>query len=371
VTPVTYPNGTIATIENGLSSVPLNPTSVNAQGLTLRGIQLHYQTPYVQSFNMTLQYQLSSADSVDVGYVGSLSRHLESFIGTNIQSVLLPLGTNSQKYVPFPDFARGSSFADTIGVANYHSLQAKYQRRLSQGLNVLFSYTFAKTRTDAGDLLSGGGVAGYRAPYLPGWGIQQDMGLAPFDIRHAVSASGSYDLPFGRGRKYMNSSNWFTELLLGNWGTNFILTLYTGQPQTINCATSTGAGTGCYALYTGVDPYSGRHDVSQFYNPAAFTTPPAVTQVGQTDYSPLGGGNTQVSGPPMRRLDFSLFKTFPVGETMRFEFRAESFNLTNTPAFAQPGSLNYLDTKNFARITATRDAPNDARELQFALKFYF
>ena len=56
---------------------------------------------------------------------------------------------------------------------------------------------------------------------------------------------------------------------------------------------------------------------------------------------------------------------------MRIEFRAESFNLTNTPSFALPGSLNYLDTVNFARITSTRDAPNDARELQFALKFYW
>jgi hypothetical protein len=369
--PVVFPNGTIATLENGLSGIPLSPSAVNAQGLTLRGIQFHYKTPYVQSYNLTLQYQLTSADSVEAGYVASLSRHLESFVGTNDQSVLLPLGYNPQDYVPFPDFARGSSYADTVGVANYHSLQTKYQRRLAEGLTMLFAYTYAKTLTDAGDLLSGGGVSGYRAPYLPGWGIKKDMGLAPFDIRHAVSFSGSYDLPFGKGHKFMTSSSRIAEFTLGNWSTNWIMTLNTGQPQTIDCATSTGAGTGCYALYTGVDPYSGSHDVSQFYNPAAFRTPPVVTQAGQTDYSPLGGGNTQVSGPPLRRLDFSLFKTFPVNETMRFEFRAESFNLTNTPAFAQPGNLNYLDTANFGRITSTRDAPNDPREIQFALKFYF
>jgi hypothetical protein len=369
--PLVFPNGTTGTLENGLAGVPLNPASVNASGLSLRGIQLNYKTPYVQSYNLTLQYQLTSADSIEAGYVASLSRHLESFVGANDQSVLLPLGYNPQKYVPFPDFARGSSYADTVGVANYHSLQTKYQRRFANGLTGLFSYTFAKTLTDAGDLLSGGGVAGYRAPYLPGWGIKKDMGLAPFDIRHAVSFSGTYDLPFGKGQKYMSNSSRIAEFVLGDWSTNWILTLDTGQPQTINCATGTGAGTGCYALYTGVDPYSGPHNVSQFYNPAAFATPAAVKTVGQTDYSPLGGGNTQVSGPPMRRLDFSLFKTFPITETMRFEFRAESFNLTNTPAFAQPGNLNYLDKANFGRITSTRDAPNDPRELQFALKFYF
>lgn len=371
VAPVQYPNGSIATLENGLSSIPLDPTQVNASGLNLRGIKIHYKTPYVQSYNFTLQYQLTSADAFEAGYVGSLSRHLETFIGSNRESVLLPPGTNPQNYAPFPDFTRGSSYADTIGNANYHSLQTKYQRRFASGFSALLAYTFSKTRTDAGDLLSGGSVGGFRAPYVLGWGIQKDMALAPFDIRHAFSASGTYDLPFGKGHQFMTSPNRFTEFLLGNWQTNWILTLDTGQPQTIGCTKSTGAANGCFALYTGVDPYSGLHNVQQYYNPVAFKDPPVVTQIGQTDFSPLGGGNTQVTGPPIRRLDFSVFKSFPVTERTRVEFRAESFNLTNTPTFAMPGSLNYLDRTNFARIRSTRDAPNDARELQFALKFYW
>jgi hypothetical protein len=373
VSPITYPNGSIATLENGLSSVPLTTTAVNAQGLSLRGIQFRYQTPYVQSYNLTLQYQLSSADSFEAGYVASLSRHLETFIGTNQLPLLLPPGLNAQNYVAFPDFARGSSFADTIGTANYHSLQAKYERRLANGLNALFAYTFAKARTDAGDLLSGGGVSGFRAPGILGWGIKKDTSLADFDIRHAISLSATYDLPFGKGRSYMSSSSRLAQFLFGNWSANGILTLDTGQPQTIGCTKTTGQGTGCYALYTGADPYGGSHDVDHYYNAAAFRDPPIVTAVGQADFSPLGGGNTQVSGPPFRRLDFSLFKSFPITESKRFEFRAESFNLTNHPNFAQPasGNLNFLNTTTFGRITATRDAPNDARELQFALKFYF
>lgn len=371
VSPVTFPNGTIATLENGLSSVPLNPTAVNAKGLALQGIQFHYKTPYVQSYNLTLQYQLSSADSFETAYVASLSRHLETFIGSNQVSMLLPPSLNPQNYVAFPDFARGQSYASTIGTANYHSLQAKYQRRMASGLNALFAYTYAKTRTDAGDLLSGGGVSGFRAPGIAGWGIQKDMALAAFDIRHAITLSATYDLPFGKGRRYLNGSPRVVELLLGNWSTNGIMTLNTGQPQTIGCTKSTGAGTGCYALYTGEDPYGGSHDVNHYYNAAAFRDPPVVTTVGQTDFSPLGGGNTQVIGPPFRRLDFSLFKSFPISESKRFEFRAESFNLTNTPAFAQPSSTNFVNTSTFGRITATRDAPNDARQLQFALKFYF
>jgi hypothetical protein len=371
VTSAQYSNGTIATLENGFTSIPLTPALVNAEGLTLRGIQLHYKTPYTMSTNFTLQYQLSSNDSIEAGYVASLQRHLETFIGTNLQGVLLPPGYNPQNYVAFPDFARGSSFADTIATGNYHSLQAKYQRRLAKGLAALVSYTFSKTRTDAGDLLSGGNVGGFRAPGIAGWGIQGDMGLAPFDIRHAITASGTYDLPFGKGRQWMVSSNRLAEFVLGGWTTNWILTLDTGQPDTVNCTQGTGAGTGCFALYTGINPDSGPHNVSQYYNPAAFTNPGPVTQVGQASFAPLGGGNTQVTAPPFHRLDFSVFKAFPITERKRFEFRAEFFNLTNTPAFAAPGNLNFLDTTNFGRIYSTADAPNDAREIQFALKFYY
>jgi outer membrane receptor protein involved in Fe transport len=368
VAPVLYPNGTVATIENGLSSVPLDPTLVNAKGLNLRGIQLNYQTPYVQSYNFTVEYQLAKSDSLDVGYVASLSRHLETFIGSNYESVLLPPGTNPQNYVPFPDFARGGSYAATAGTANYHSLQTKYQRRMAEGLNMLLSYTYSKTRTDAGDLLSGGYVGGFRAPYVVGWGIQKDMALAPFDIRHALSIAGTYDLPFGRGRHF--PLHGIGEFMLGNWSTNGVLTWDTGQPQTIGCTRSTGAGNGCFALYTGQDLYAGQ-SVAHWYNAAAFADPPVVTQIGQTDMSPLGGGNTQVTGPPVHRLDFSVFKTFPIRERMRVEFRAECFNLTNTPVFNFPGNLNFLNTTNFAQITSTRDAPNDPREIQFALKIYW
>ena len=74
------------------------------------------------------------------------------------------------------------------------------------GFRLLVSYTFSKTRTDAGDLLSNGSLGGFRAPGVPGFGIQGDMGLAAFDIRNAFSASGTYDLPFGKGRRYSSSN---------------------------------------------------------------------------------------------------------------------------------------------------------------------
>ncbi len=368
--PIQYSNGSYGTLESGLTPIPLVPSQVTAEGLALRGIQLHYKTPYYENYNFTLQYQVTPTMTVQAGYVGGVARHLETFPGTNVQSVLLPLNYNPQDYVPYPDFSRGSPYLDTIGISNYNALQTRLEKRYSNGLDLLVSYSLQKTLSDAGDALNGGGLTGsYRAPGIIG--IQGDYGPAAFDIRQAFTASGTYELPVGKDKPYMSHGNRLVEFLLGNWSMNWILTLDTGQPQTIPCATNTGAGTTCDALdVSGQDAYTGQ-SVAHFYNAAAFVTPPAVTQVGQTNLIPLGGGVGQVYGPAFHRLDFSLFKSFPIGESRRFEFRAESFNLTNTPNFALPTDLNYVNTVNFGQITATRDNPNDARELQFALKFYW
>jgi hypothetical protein len=306
---------------------------------------------------------------MQLGYVGGLSRHLETFPGTNQQSILLPVTANPQNYVPFPDFSRGSPYLDTIGTSTYNALQTRLEKRYASGLTFLITYSFQKSLTDAGDSLNGGGLQGYRAPGIIG--IQGDYGPAAFDIRHAFTGSGTYELPVGKGKPYLSKTNPVVQALFGNWSMNWILTVDSGQPQTVGCATSTGAGTGCFALgVSGQDLYANQ-SVSHFYNAAAFATPASVTAVGQASLLPLGGGQGQVYGPAYRRLDFSLFKSFPISESKRFEFRAESFNLSNTPNFSQPSSLNYLNTVNFGQITSTRDNPNDARELQFALKFYW
>jgi hypothetical protein len=151
-----------------------------------------------------------------------------------------------------------------------------------------------------------------------------------------------------------------------------IVTLQGGQPLTISCNPGTSAGFGCNALLVpGQDMNAGSHNVNQWLNPAAFRNPPAVTAVDQNCIPCLGGAPTQAVGPGFHRMDWSLFKEFLTSERTRLQFRAEFFNLANHPNFAQPVSLNFTDPKNFAKITATRDNPNDPRQIQFALKFYF
>jgi hypothetical protein len=119
--------------------------------------------------------------------------------------------------------------------------------------------------------------------------------------------------------------------------------------------------------------YTGGKTVAQWLNPAAFAEPPTATAIGQTDYSPLGGGQEQARGPNFSNLDSSILKNFRINESTRFEFRAEAFNTTNTPPFAQPtGQLNFTTAK-FSNISSTKNSNGNfgARTLQLALKFFY
>ena len=375
--PITYtnPDGSvcgIGTFETGFACIPLDPTVVNASGLALRGIQFKYITPYTQSLNFTLEYQLTPNDDVDLGYVGSLSRHLETFPGSNNVTDLVPTSLNADDHKPFKDFGRGSSYAATEGSSYYHSLQLKWTRRYNNGLNFLTAYTYSKVRTDAHDLLNGGGDRGFRAPDIPGFGIRKDYGLANFDVRNIFHFSGGYELPFGQGKHFFTGLSGASNALVGGWSLNYILTLQDGYPVTIGCASGTGSGTDCYSfLVPGQDPIGGPHNVNRYYNPKAFAQPPAVATLGQTDFSPLGGAATQVVGPGFHRFDLSIFKKFRTSESTHLEFRAEFFNFANHPNFGLPGTTGNPSDSNFSKITGTADNPNDPRQIQFALKFYF
>src|SRR5438552_4548498 len=147
--PTATPIGS-ATLETGFSCTPLDPLSVIASGLALRGIQFDYLTPYSMGGNLTLQYQLTPSMSVQAGYVTSLARHLESFPGSNRPSPLVPPHLPSSipyaaTYLPFPDYGEGASYAATEGDSVYHALQTKVEKQFAGGLNFLATYTFSKT----------------------------------------------------------------------------------------------------------------------------------------------------------------------------------------------------------------------------------
>ena len=415
--------GGTATFETGFSCSPLAPQSVLANGLGLRGIQFNYQTPYSMGGNLTVQYQITPTLSVQAGYVNSLARHLETFPNSNHPTQILPINTKrtngaglngtpgcdssgspingntggcgllaSAGGLPFPDFGEGSSLAVTNGNSYYHSLQTKLEKRFSGGLNFLATYTYSKTMTDAGDLLNGGSTQGFRAPDVKGVGIHYDYGLAAFDIRHVFHLSGGYELPFGKGKRFLNGGG-ASDKIAGGWSVNTSVVLQGGQPITLNCPSGTNAGGGCYdTLVSGQSPKLGIKLVKglpyYFGNAAAFSQPAACTAL-PCPLSTLGGPATQISGPGFKRMDFAAFKDIHLSERYLLQFRAEVFNLFNHPNFNAPGfggngvvsisgATDFNNglglpsgNGNFGQIGSTRDAPYDPRQIQFAVKFYY
>ena len=371
-TPLTTPAGATATIENALVGQNLqDPVNVPGNGVSLFGRQYNFQTPYTETFNLAVQDQFTHNDSLQIAYVGTSGRHLDSLGSTNSPTAILPPGTSIYDtavpgHIPFPDFAPNSQFQTTNGSSSYNSMQATYQHQLSLGLTILANYTFAKCLTDQRTI--SGNNPGFRAEWLPGFGINGDYGLCDSDTRHVTHVSGTYDLPFGRGRMFLSKDNRLADQFIGGWKTNFIISHQSGQPFTVSCPVSTTSDFGCFAnTLPGVNLYASHRGAQQWLNPAAFAQPPIATSIAQANYAPLGGTVNQARGPGFSNTDFSLFKEFALGESFRLQFRAEAFNIFNDHSFGQPGNLNF-EGSNFSQITYER---NNARIGQFALKLFY
>jgi hypothetical protein len=397
------PGGT-ATFESGFSCIPLTPTAVKANGLGLQGLQFDYRTPRTYSANFTLQYSLTPTLSAQASYVFTDGQNLQTGVGTNNVSALWPKDhslsdTYPNNEIPFPDFGRNSSYHTTVGQSQYNGLQAKVEEQYANGLTFLLAYTWSKTMSDAGDLLNGGSQGGYRAPDVPGLGPKFDYALADFDIRQVLHFSGGYQLPFGKNKRYMNRGG-VADAVLGGWAINWITVLQGGQPLNIGCPTSVTAGTGCNAvkvagqsqklgIKTRIDS-NGTNLPYWFGNPAAFQqacplgASPSLAPgcLPLTGAAILGDKPGQTVTPGFHNFDFSTFKKFQITERFSGEFRAEFFNILNHPNFNAPGfggngvvsisgSTDFTNSTNFGAIGSTRNAPNDPRQIQFAMKLYY
>jgi hypothetical protein len=388
--PTAGPGGT-ATLSSGLSCVAFSPLDVNASGLSLQGLQFNYLTPTTISSNLTMQYSLTSKLSAQISYVYTRANHLQTGVGANNVTQLLPAGTSTSNAVAFPDFSHGSSYNVSTGTSNYNSLQTKLEQQFGNGLQFLVSYTWSKTLGDAQDLLNGGSLQGYRAPQVPGFGPQYDYGPATYDIRNVFHLSGGYMLPFGTGQKYFSNAGKMENALVGGWSTNVISGLQGGQPVTFNCPTSTTSGTNCYDVKVpGQSQKLGFHTDSNgrlnwIGNPAAFQQPCPMGAAETPGCLPnvpiLGGGQGTILGPGLAKFDFSAFKAIPINERFSMQFRAEFFNILNHPTFNAPNfggngvvaisNSGNFTSSNFGEIGSTRFAPYDPRQIQFALKLYY
>ena len=387
------------TLETGFSNAIAAGLQNAISTPSLRGSDPKAKTPYSEQFNLSVERSLSNNMVATVSYVGSLSRHLQVFPNPNGPLALAPngYGPTPNPLQPFPDFG-GLSYTSYTGVANYNSLQTKLERRFSNGLSFLGSYTYAHALDDAPTPLGSTGDPGYRGTNIVPEGL--DYASSAFDVRHRFTFNGNYQLPVGKGRQFVNTGG-LVDALIGGWSTSLTFVAQTGEPFTVNTSNiSNPAGATAHAVriadpfkgggtpdpsYTGTKAFSCPtkvRTVQNWYNPCSFRNPKAndLTTVNGTPQTVtgaaallyLGSPRNQINAPGYARINASLFKSFATWREQSLQLRADAFNLLNTPAYGEPSNITI--GPNGGQITGARFFQTytpDSRFFQFALKYIF
>jgi hypothetical protein len=351
----------------------------------LYSIDPHLRTPYTQQYHLGFQYEVAPNTILDISYGGSRGLKLFTFYNGN-QAVpatdpqfvtfcttdgntLLTCPTANRR--PFQAVDAGISTFRSNGVSNYNSLQVRLERQFSHGLQFEASYTFAHSLDDASSASLGSANQGdFRLQTDP----LSEYSNSDFDVRHRFVFSSIYELPFGKDKLLgRNASGWENQII-GSWQVATIITASTGNWYTptdisANVSTSDCGGTveNCIRPDLVGNPNGKPCVAGTLFNTCAFASDTVVGTFGNA-------GRNIIQGPGYQNWDISLFKTIPISETKRFEFRAEFFNAFNhaNPEFTNPETVSEntatelgSSTYGFAGYTRT------PRQIQFALKFYF
>ncbi len=376
----------------------LNLPSGSSLGL-LTGIGSSFENPltndnkvgYTQNWDLDIQRQLPFNILVDASYVASHGVHLnksgESDWNANqLTPAALALGTQLQQSVPNPFYGviqTGAESGKTIprsyleapfpqftavylsyllgGYELYNSFQLKVDKRLSNGLNFLVSFTGQKQMDDYSGIQNVGNITGgIQNIYNP----QAEYAVSSNDISKSLVVSGVYTLPIGRGQQFGTNWNRPLDTLLGGWQINGIATEHTGFPLSPSTQNTSNSGSNILRPnLTGTSPAvhgSVQSRLKGYLNAAAFSQP-----------APFTFGNaprtlSAVRAPSTHNIDFSIFKNFKVTEVVNVQFRAEAFNVLNQVVFGNPNMV--LSSGQFGVITSQANTP---RDIQFALKILF
>ena len=324
-------------------------------------IQRDLRTAYMQHWNLNVQQQLGENSVLEVAYVGSKGTKLLTARDINQPAPsALPPGL---PFVPRPDFRFDDiDLLESRANSNYNSLQVRLQQRLTRGLTSLVSYTWSKSIDDASNFFSSAGD-----PNFPqnSYDTNAERGRSNFDVRHRLSVSYSYDLPFGKGRRYLADAGWLTSVLSG-WQSYGVLTFQTGRPFTVALLPDIdNSGTGRSILGFGANdrpnvvgnPQLSSSTTARWFNTSAFAFPPPGT---------FGNaGRNILDGPGYQNVNVSFLKNTSLKEDVSLQLRAEFFNLFNHPNFNLPD--NFLGSPTFGRISSARDP----RHIQFGVKLLF
>jgi hypothetical protein len=376
--------GSTATFQNPL--LPLPPSSAfplfiprnAATQQSLVAQDPEARDPYTQHFGVGVQYELARDYLLEVGYAGAKGTHLNGRFGINqpllatpdrpVHGITVSTIENAILRVPVQGIAPNATQYAGGFDSNYHSLQVSVTKRLSRGVQLTAAYTFAKSldnldQSSSGVFLSAGNVSGNQLDF------SQAKGLSAFDRRHRWVASFIWQLPRS------TSGTLIGKALLNGWDVAGLVTLQSGLPLTI---TDSGAATifaqstsraqflpGMTARDAALSgPVTGRID--RYFNTAAFTSAP--TSGNGTGFG--NSGRAILRGPDQRNIDVALVRHFSLKalrEGANLEFRAEAFNFTNTPSFANP-SADRATPVSFGVISNTSISP---RIIQVVIKLNY
>jgi hypothetical protein len=317
------------------SAASTNPARFNGQSVTYT--QYNTPAPEIYQWNVGMQQTVGSNMVFDLAYVASHGFHLNFPTDLN-QVPNADLSQNDAQYKPNQNYDEiNGSTNDAI--SNYNSLQAQLNRRLSHGLSFAFNYTWSHFLDDQDSSAWGsrGGPQDRQYADAP-----SNYSNSNFDIRNAFKGNFVYELPFGKGRQFLNN-NFLLDELLGGYQLSSTIQLTSGNPFTVTAATQNtyaqpGSSNNPFPNYVGgtTVPPGGR-GIQNWFNASAFTVPANGTF-----------GNVRrnsVYGPGLEYVNLSAGKKFDIYESMKLQLRLDATNALNHPSFGQPNSgLNSTST---------------------------
>jgi hypothetical protein len=298
-------------------------------------------------WNISVQSALPFKSALTVSYVGT--RVSGEFAAKQYNDATIGPHANIQADKPNPAFS-GIQIYQNLGHGWYNALQTKLERRFSAGLTYSFAYSFSRSMADSlpdsefASLLS----------YSPVW---YNRGRTSFDYRHVQYATMVWELPVGRGKKFLSGMNRFEDAVVGGWQLSLTEQGRSGQPLNITgSSTNLGNGNGTRADIIG-NPNVSNPSASQWFNTNAFAVPNQYT---------FGSSSMGIlEGPGVFYVSTSLAKNFHFTEQMYLQLRGDVFNIQNRANLALPDVIK--TDSNFGRITDS----GDPRFMQLSMKFFF
>ena len=341
----------------------------------VRAYDPNLRPQFSQQWNGFVERQLTSSMSAQVGYVGHHADHLvtpvegnQALPGEGDPSTWAPRNSRRPLFHALPLVTTIATTAARSG-SRYNSMQASVRQRMQHGVEFLASYTLAKGTTNnrgfygvaGGSGLQGVTGATEGAYWQNTYDPEAEWGPAFHDVRHNMILSGTFDLPFGTGRRYGADWSPVTNAVIGGWRLGGILQARSGLPVTVTDgrAPSLQGDRGserpnCVGSWKPSD-----QSVTHWLDITGF----AAAASGTFGNCPVGVARA----PGYTNLDMVLSKSFAAGGARYAEFRIEAFNVLNHPSFGPP-ARDIAAPNTFGTITTTISAP---RVVELALKFYF